>query len=249
MNDNRNMVLAIVLSALVLIGWSLISDRLLPTAAPQSQTVENGKVKPVPLPGADPTADGPVVARNRAEVLAEAPRVRIETPRLKGSINLRGARIDDLVLAEQLQSIGRESPPIRLLSPAGAETPYFAGFGWTGEGVEAPGADAIWSASSNRLAPGQPVTLSWTSPQGLRFEQSISVDDQFMFTVQQRVANPTAGAVAVRPYGLISRAKESADPDGWTMHVGPIGYFNGAANYDVNWDTLDEAGSLSLIHI
>ena len=116
MNDNRNMLLAIVLSALVLIGWSLLSDRFLPTAGPQTQQVENGKVTPAP----QPTADAPKAIRNRAVVLAESPRVRIDTPSLEGSINLKGARFDDLVLVSERETIAKNSPPVRLLSPAGS---------------------------------------------------------------------------------------------------------------------------------
>ncbi len=243
MNDNRNMVLAIVLSALVLIGWSLISDSLLPTAGPQTQRVENGKVEPVPQPQADPAADRPAALRKLSTVLAEGPRVRIDTPSLKGSINLKGARIDDLALVRERETIGRDSPPVRLLSPAGAPRAYFASFGWIGEGVQAPLADAQWTASAPLLRPGQPVTLTWTSPQGLRFQQIFSVDENYLFTVRQRVANATSSAVAVKPYGLISRANKSPDADGWTMHVGPIGFLAGSANYDVDWDTLDDAPS------
>ncbi|HEU4704594.1 MAG TPA: membrane protein insertase YidC, partial [Sphingomicrobium sp.] len=241
MNDNKNMILAIVLSALVLLGWSLISDRVLPTAGPQTVRVENGKARPLPQPQADPAADRPQALRNRAVVLASTPRVRIETPALQGSINLKGARIDDLVLIREREGIAKDSPPVRLLSPAGAPAGYFASFGWTGEGTEAPGADTVWTPSAQLLAPGRPVTLSWTSPSGLRFEQTIAVDDNYLFTVRQRVANPSPHAVAVRPYGLISRANPSPDPDGWTMHVGPIGFLGGAANYDVDWDTLDDS--------
>jgi YidC/Oxa1 family membrane protein insertase len=85
--------------------------------------------------------------------------------------------------------------------------------------------------------------LSWTSPSGQRFEQTVAVDDDYLFTVQQRITNAGANTVAVRPYGLISRATKSPDPDGWTMHVGPIAFLNGAANYNINWKTLDEAGA------
>jgi YidC/Oxa1 family membrane protein insertase len=240
-NDNRNMILAVVLSALVLIGWTFASDRLFPTSAPQTQKVVNGKVKPVPQPQADPTADKPVALRSRRQVLAETPRVRIETPSLAGSINLKGARIDDLVLLDQRQSISEDSPPIRLLSPAGAPGAYFTSFGWVGEGVQGPPADALWAASAPVLKPGQPVTLSWTSPQGIRFQQQIAVDQDYLFTVRQSVANASGSAVVVRPYGLISRANKSPDPNGWTMHVGPIAFLGGAANYDIDWKTLDEA--------
>src|SRR5919112_880130 len=108
-----------------------------------------------------------------AIVLSATPRVRIETHALQGSINLKGARIDDLVLLRERQSIAADSPPVRLLSPAGAPAAFFAGFGWTGEGVAAPGPDAVWTPSAPVLSPGRPVTLSWTSPQGLRFEQVV----------------------------------------------------------------------------
>ena len=240
MNDNKNMLLAIALSALVLIGWSLLSDQFFPTAGPQTQQVENGKVKPVPQPQAAPAADSPGAVRKREVVLAETPRVRIETPSLKGSINLKGARIDDLVLVEQRETIAKDSPPVRLLSPAGAPLAYFAQFGWTGQGVAVPDANSIWTASAPVLSPGKPVTLSWTNPTGQRFEQIVSVDDDFLFTVKQRVVNGGSGAVALRGYGLASRAAKSHDPSSWTNHVGPISYLGGKADYDVDWDTLDE---------
>ena len=101
MNDNRNMLLAIALSALVLIGWSLLSDRFFPTSGPQTQQVENGKVKPAPQPEAAPATAAPQPIRDRAVVLAETPRVKIDTPRLQGSINLKGGRIDDVPLAHR----------------------------------------------------------------------------------------------------------------------------------------------------
>jgi YidC/Oxa1 family membrane protein insertase len=239
-NDNRNMLLAIVLSAFVLIGWSLLSDKFFPTAGPQTQRVENGKVHPVPQPQASPAAETPTAIRDRAVVLTETPRVRIQTPSLAGSINLKGARFDDLVLLTQRETIAKNSPPVRLLSPAGAKDSYFAQFGWTGEGVAAPDANSVWTASAPILAPGKPITLSWTNPTGQRFEQTVSVDDGYLFTVKQRVVNGGADAVALRSYGLASRADKSKDPSTWTNHVGPISYLGDKAEYDVDWKTLDE---------
>jgi YidC/Oxa1 family membrane protein insertase len=238
-SDNRNMILAIVLSALVLIGWSVLSEWFLPTATPQTQKVENGEVKPVPQPQASPVERAPQTVRARDQVLADSPRVQIRTPSLSGSINLTGARIDDLVLLKERQTISKDSPPVRLLSPAGAPGAYFASFGWTGEGIEVPGPDARWTASSQMLQPGQPVTLSWSNPSGQTFVITIAVDQNYLFTVRQRVENRGSGAVAVRPYGLISRADKSPDPDYWTVHVGPITVMNGAADYDVDWDSLE----------
>jgi YidC/Oxa1 family membrane protein insertase len=235
------MILAIVLSAFVLIGWSFLSERFLPTANPPATKVVKGKTVPVAQPQADPAADAPAAVRDRAVVIAESPRVAIETPRLRGSINLRGARIDDLVLTTEREGIAKDSPPIRLLSPAGARDAYFAGFGWTGEGLAAPGPDTVWTASSTRLTPSAPVTLTAQNGRGQRFDIRLAVDDGYMFTVTQRVANGSAGAVAARPYAVVSRSRASPDPDSWTMHVGPVGVFNGAANYE--WDYGDFAGN------
>ena len=240
MNENRNMLLAIALSALVLIGWSLLSNKFFPTSGPQTQQVDNGKVKPAPQPEAAPAPTAPQAIRESSVVLAETPRVRIDTPRLQGSINLKGARIDDLVLVQQRTAIDPNSPAVRLLSPAGTQESYFAQFGWTGQGVAVPDANSVWTASAPTLEPGKPVTLSWSNPTGQRFEQTISVDDGYMFTIKQRVVNGGTGAVGLRAFGLTNRANKSADATTWTSHVGPISYLGGVADYDVDWDTLDE---------
>ncbi|WP_294121174.1 membrane protein insertase YidC [Sphingomonas sp.] len=240
MNDNRNMLLAIVLSALVLLGWGLLSEKFFPTPQPPAHQVESGKTKPAAQPAAIPGTPAPQTLRERPVVLAEAPRVRIETPSLEGSINLKGARFDDLVLVKQRETIKKDSPPVRLLSPAGTKDSYFAQFGWSGEGIATPDANSVWAASAPTLAPGKPVTLSWTNPTGQRFEQVIAVDDGYLFTVRQRVVNAGTSAVAVRTYGLTSRSDKSKDPSTWTNHVGPISYLGGKAEYDVKWETLDE---------
>nr|WP_295370629.1 membrane protein insertase YidC [uncultured Sphingosinicella sp.] len=242
MSDQRNMILAIVLSAIVLFGWSFLSERYFPTANEPSTKVVEGKQVALPKPGADPTADSPRALRDRRMVIAETPRVAIDTPSLSGSINLRGARVDDLVLKRHTESLTANSPPVRLLSPAGARDAYFAGFGWTGEGLALPGPDTVWRASGTRLAPGAPVTLSWDNGQGQRFAIQLAVDSNYMFTARQSVANSGAGTVAVRPYSLVSRANASPDPDSWTVHIGPVGVFNGAADYDTDYPDLVEAG-------
>jgi YidC/Oxa1 family membrane protein insertase len=238
-NDNRNMLLAIVLSALVLLGWGLLSEKFFPTP-PQIQQVENGKVKPAPATSASPAAQAPQTIRERSVVLAETQRVRIETPRLKGSINLKGARIDDLLLAGELETLDKNSQPVRLLSPAGTKDGYFAQFGWAGQGVATPDANSVWTASAPVLTPGKPVTLSWANATGQRFELIVSADDGYLFNVKQRVVNQGSGTVGLQGYGLLSRAEKSADLDGWTMHVGPMTLLDGVADYEVNYSTLDE---------
>ncbi len=242
MDNQRNMILAIVLSAIVLFGWTALADRFFPVAKPAVTTIQGGRETVVPNPGADPAADGPQAVRDRAVVLKEAPRVTIDTPRLAGSINLKGARIDDLVLKTYKETIAKNSPPIRLLSPGGAADSYYAGFGWTGDGVEAPGPNSLWTANATALTPATPVTLAWSNVRGLRFETVISVDADYMFTIVQKVSNAGVGAVSARPYALVTRNGVSKDVSSWTNHTGPIGVFNNSANYKINFKDLDESG-------
>ena len=240
------MILAIVLSALVLIGWTALSERYFPQPKPAPAASKTAS------PAAPSVAPKPVI-RDVKAVLAEGGRVAIETPSLKGSINLRGAQIDDLVLPKYGETIDKKSPPVRLLSPSGAKDAYYAGFGWIGEGATVPGPDTVWTADTTKLTPQTPVTLSWDNGQGQAFRIKIAIDDKYMFTVEQSVTNSGAGAVGVRSYSFVSRVKgahsggsmlaPTKDRDSWTMHVGPIGVFNGAANYDIDYDDVDAAGA------
>ncbi|SFP51112.1 membrane protein insertase YidC [Sphingomonas rubra] len=238
-NDRQNFVLFAVIAALILFGWPLVQNRFFPTANPPATKIVDGKQVPLPKPGADPTADTPAAIRDRQVVLAETPRVRIETPTMRGSINLRGPRIDDLVLVDYKETVAKDSAPIRLLSPAGAPDAYFAGFGWRADGLATPPAGTVWSASSPVLAPGRPVTLDATGANGQRFRIQLSVDDGYMFTVRQTVLNAGDRAVPVAPYGFVNRAGVSKDPDSWTIHTGPMSVNNGAAHYGPNFEDLD----------
>ena len=243
MDNNRNMILAIVLSALVLFGWSALSDRFLPTANPPVTKVVDGKSVPVTVPGDIPASNAPAAMRDRALVLADSPRVAINTPALQGSINLKGARIDDLTLTKYRETIAKNSPPIRLLSPGGAKDSQFAGFGWTGQNIALPGPDTVWTASATALTPATPVTLGWDNGQGQRFEIAFAIDAHYMFTVTQKVSNAAAGPIAAQPFGFVSRQGVSKDPSSWTIHTGPMAVFNGAANYGIDFDDLDTAGN------
>jgi YidC/Oxa1 family membrane protein insertase len=243
-NDNKNLILAVVLSALVLLGWTWAANKYFPTANPQSTKIEAGKQQPAPQPSAPPAdASSPKVLKSISAAIGSSPRVAIRTPSLQGSINLKGAQIDDLLLVNEKQTLAKDSPPVRLLSPLGAPHAYIAEFGWSGQGAQVPGLDTVWTADSQQLVPGQPVTLSTQMPDGTRYQLKIAVDDGFLFTVQQSVLNSSGQPITVRPIGLVSRSGESADKSTWTNHVGPIGVFDGKANYDVNWKDLDKNGS------
>jgi len=245
-NENKNLILAVVLSALVLLGWSFLSDKFVPANPPPK--VENGKVVPAnqPQPQAQnqaqnaPVASGPTQLRPRSAVLGQAPRVRIDTPALRGSINLKGARIDDLWMLKHHVTYKDSSSPVALLNPQGSSAASFVGFSWNGP--NAPNAETVWQASSPVLTPGRPVTLSWNSPNGLTYQLIVSVDDLYLFTVDQRVTNATNQPVQVQPYSYASRAGRSADMSSWTVHVGPMRVRDGKAFYDVDWNVIREAG-------
>jgi YidC/Oxa1 family membrane protein insertase len=241
-NDNKNIILAVVLSMIVLLGWSWLSERYFPTANPPATKIEDGRSVPTPQPQASAVPNAPGAMRERAAVLRESPRVAIRTPRLAGSINLKGARIDDLVLTQERETIAADSPPVRLFSPTGAGGAYYAGFGWAGQGVALPGPDTVWQASGTSLSPGSPVTLSWNNGQGQVFQIKLAVDDSYLFSVEQHVVNRGAGAVAVRPFSLVNRAGASRDVDSWTSHVGPMGVFGGNADYGNDYDDIATDG-------
>ncbi len=248
MENQRNFFLAIVLSAAVLFGWSAISNTYFPAPKPPISKPVAGAPAPVVSVSAPGTgAPAPVAAapakQDRAKVLAASARVAIRTPQLEGSINLTGARIDDLILPRFRETTHKESPPIRLLSPSGAADAYYAGFGWTGDGLSAPGPATVWTADAAILTPATPVTLRWTNATGQNFALKFSVDANYLFTVEQSVANAGTAPVAARSYAFVGRDGKSKDQDVWTAHVGPLGVFNGAANYGVNWASLDTAGA------
>ncbi len=221
--DVKNIVLAVVLSTMVLLGWTVVADRFFPTEAPTpvaSSAAPAGAPAPAALQGAAPAIAGPGAILGRDVALAASPRVAIDTPRLKGSINLTGARFDDLVLPSYRQTNDKASPPVRLFSPSRTADAQFAQFGWVG--ALAPPATAVWTADRPTLTSATPVTLSTTAPSGLVFRQKISVDKDFLFTVEQSVENPGAAPVVLQPFGLVSRRGEAAAAE-TNVHVGPIG--------------------------
>jgi YidC/Oxa1 family membrane protein insertase len=240
-DDKQNFILFAVIAALILFGWPYLQGRFFPAANPPVTKMVDGKAKVVPNPSADPAADAPSAMRDRNVVLGETPRIRIETPTMRGSINLKGARIDDLTLTTYKETIAKDSQPIRLLSPSGGPDAYFAGFGWRDDGLKPPSADTIWVASGNVLAPGKPVTLAAANMNGQSFRIQLSVDDGYMFSVRQTVANNGTAPVPVATYGLVNRNGVFKDPDTWTVQIGPMSVHNGGADYGTNFSTVDEA--------
>ena len=233
--DRRNFILFAVVAAVILFGWQFAIHRFMPANPPATKVVD-GRSQPVANPAADPTADGPAATRSRDVVLRETPRVRIDTPALSGSINLRGASIDDLVLKRHGETIERNAAPIRLFSPAGAPQAYFAQLGWQG----GPDKNAVWRTNATTLSPGKPVTLDTATPDGGRYRLEIAVDNDYLFTVKQIAGNAGAAPIQLAPYGYINRSGVSKDPTSWQQHTGPMSVHNGGADYKLSFSDLDK---------
>ena len=206
-NNNRNTIIFVVSAVLILIAYQfLVVDpatkrRNADMVRQKAATVETQK------PGVLPSATPGTVVVSREQAAAASARAPIVTPALSGSVSLRGARIDDLFLKNYRQTVDKTSPPVELLRPEGSRYAYFAEFGWTGANLPGlPTADTVWQlVEGSTLAPGQPLTLRTSTGQGLTFTRKIEVDDRFMFTVTDTVANTGTGSVTLAPYGSVQR--------------------------------------------
>src|SRR5271166_6943552 len=220
--DTRNLFLAIALSVLVMAAWQYFyagplyqrEHQAQLQAQPQAQSQSDLVAKSEPVspaqaggsaPGA-PAAPGAAATETVGEALAVEQRVAIDTPSDGGSIDLKGGKIDDIILKDYRETIDPKSPNIRLFSPPGAPNAYWAETGFvSASGAKAPNLDTAWSADRKTLTVEQPVTLTWDNGAGLVFKRVIAVDDKYMFTITDSIANSSAAPAAVQPFGLILR--------------------------------------------
>ncbi len=255
MNEQRNFILAIVLTAVILLGWQFLMPSHPPTSPGPQHTAQapNATAPSATTPGATgpapsaPQAPGgaptPTVssAEARAEAIAATPRVTINTPSLHGSISLLGGRLDDLALVRYHETPNAKSPDITLLSPATGPGAYYAEFGWVpGEAkLPVPAPDSRWTAGGGELTPDHPVTLTWDNGQGLRFSRTYAVDDNYMFTITQKVENTGGTPVTLFPYGLVARWGTPATQSTYILHEGPLGVLDGTLK-ETKYKTLHE---------
>ena len=228
MDNQRNLFLAIALSVAILIGFQLWSSHNAPPPAPAPAPAGQAAA-PAGAPAAVPAVAGGTQAAPRAQVLGRTPRVAIATPRLKGSINLVGGRIDDLTLVGYRETVDPKSPEVVLLEPDGAEHPYFVQSGWIAAdaAVKVPGPDTRWTASPGVLTPDHPVDLVWDNGAGLKFTRRIAVDTDYMFTVTDSVTNAGRAPVTLYPYSLASRSGPPPVSTTYLLHEGPIAVADG----------------------
>ena len=267
MIENKNYLFAILLSVLVIFGWqyfvagprmdaerqrqAALTQAAAPAApvpaagAPAPAAPVAGVPTPAPTQAAAPLGNGVVsTALTRDQALAQHPRIKIETPTLDGSIDLVGARLDDVAFRKYRETIDPKSSEIVLLSPSGAENAYFADFGFlsdAGAPMKMPGQDTRWTQKGDgALTPSHPVVLEWDNGEGIVFERTIAVDDHYMFTVSDKVKNTGARGTTLYPYSALSRFGTPTTSGYYILHEGAIGVFGDDGLKEINYKDLKD---------
>jgi len=263
MTDNRNTIIAVILSGLVLIAWQYfynvpqmekqraaqqaqaeLQKSQSPSQASPSQASPSSPPPPAgSAPSAVPTAAAPA-AIGRDSAIAATARVKIDTPRLSGSISLKGARIDDLSLVQYRETVNPASPAIVLYSPSGTANPYYAEFGWvasSGSTVRLPDQNTIWQQESiGALTPTSPAVLKYDNGEGLTFRRTIAVDDHYLFTIKDEVSNVGNAPVTLYPFALISRHGTPPVSGYYILHEGLIGYLGEKGLQEYTYKKIDD---------
>jgi YidC/Oxa1 family membrane protein insertase len=260
--DQRNLIIAVVLSIAVMLGWQFFyagpqmkvqQERAQRERLEAQKAAEAGKSAETPAGTQAPAATAPsqgvqaALAATRDEALGRATRLPIDTPSLKGSISLKGGLIDDVVLKNYHETVDPKSPNVVLFSPPGSPSAYFAEYGWQGGAKSSqhmvPDSDTVWTASgAQSLTPSTPVTLTWDNGQGLLFRRTLSIDDKYMFTITDEVENKTSGDVALAPYARLYRFGKPHTLGYAVIHEGLIGVPGDAGLQEITYAHAIEDG-------
>lgn len=247
--DNRNLLLAVVLSGLLILGWDIGLRYFYPEAAMSSQTSPKAATAATKDAAGAKGAGGlgAEAAARKVDLktaLTSGNRVVIDTPRLSGSINLVGARIDDITLKDYRETVKKDSGPVRLFAPEGTTFPYFAEFGFIANGARQASSE-VWQADGAKLTPATPVTLTRTDASGITYRIRFAVDANYMITASQSVSNGGAAAAIIQPFALIKRTSANATIDQYASHSGPVGVFADTLYDPHSYDELAELGGES----
>jgi len=182
----------------------------------------------------------------RSEAIDATKRVEIENENITGSINLTGARIDDLLLSQYMAEVGGDKP-VQLLNPTQSDHGYFSEFGWISKdpSLTLPSKTTKWRANNSKIGANDDVSLSWNNSKGLSFKQNIALDDKYMFTVNQSVRNNTGKDITLYPFAKIGRVGLPPELTGaFILHEGPIGYINDEL-YEVDYSDIADGDTES----
>ena len=259
MNNNRNFFLTIALSVAILTLWQVFyvspriesqreEARIEEQRAAEKQAAEPASGTPATggqIPGASgvPGQGGAAAPMGRDQALASSGRIRIDTPRVSGSINLTGGRLDDLKLKDYRVTVDKDSPNIELLNPSALPNGQYAELGYVGtaETGAVPGPDTVWTVEGEPvLTPSTPVTLTFTNERGLTFRRTIAVDQDYLFTVTDEIANAGTAPVSLQNYGRVTRFDRPQHASAWVIHEGLIGVTGEEGLQEISYDTIED---------
>ncbi|HUH49639.1 MAG TPA: membrane protein insertase YidC, partial [Mycoplana sp.] len=253
MENNRNYFVAIALSVLILIAWQFlyVNPKIERERTVAEMQAEQDKAKPdAGATAGSATTTSPsgaavpgATVESREAAVTASPRVAIETDALLGSINLTGARFDDLKLREFHETVDRTSPIITLLSPAETEHGYFAEVGYVGNDTigQVPGPQTVWTQEgTGKLTVATPVTLTYTNDKGIKFVRTVSVDEHYLFQVTDSIENTTGAPVSLSSYGRITRFSKPTTPSIYVLHEGFISYLGELGLHEVTYSNAEE---------
>ena len=230
--DQKRLLAAIALSVGILLIFDVYSRMNAPPAPPPAVTQQQGAPAAVPAPALPATPGAGPTAVTAAPPAVAAATVALANGRVEGRISARGLMLDQLVLKDYRETVERDSPLVRLLAPRGIPEGYFAQWGWTAaDGRTAvPGNDTDWTVTGGPLSASTPVTFTWDNGQGQVFEAQVSLDDNYMFQVRQRVTNRGTDAVTLLPWARIRRERTPQVAGFFILHEGFIAVQDGRLN-------------------
>ena len=225
--DTKNVIAAISLSAAVIILYGLFFAPP-PPDPKQIQSKENTTIETTTTdaPSLDQNEETLKISRNEALKVNE--RILFENDNIKGSISLTGSTIDNLEFKKFKETLN-EDGNVTLLNPSKVQNGYYVETGWatTNKNIDVPNAKSIWKIEgNNKLTPNSPIKLIWSNDQNIKFEKKISIDNQYLFTVNQTIINNSEKTYNFYPYGQIIRNEIPEITNFFILHEGPLGVFN-----------------------
>lgn len=242
MSENKNLVLAISLSLSILFGFQYFYEGNKKVRDSSIETSKN-TTQAVAAPSAEPSTLSLPLSRD--EALTQSSRILIRTSKVRGSINLVGAKLDDLSLVTYHEKPDPQSPEIILLTPHQIKDGYFIEFGWQGTALKLPNANTVWEvdASNRELTPTRPVKLTWNNEEGLKFERLITIDENYLFTIVDKVTNNTLDNVQLKAYSQITRINKPKTSGYYILHEGALGVFDNRLK-EIDYDKLLKENTL-----
>ena len=239
MGDQKNLLLAILASLVVLLGFQLLFPA---KEVPKTESTQeiNDSIAPAPeIIGEIP--------KDRYEIINETSRVNIDNDYINGSITLTGARIDDIILKKYRVDLSTKSQNVKFFSPKGSDDAYFTEYGWVtnnNKDINLPNANTIWKSNKSLISKDSPVILTWDNGNGLIFKRTINLDNEYMFNIEQTVINNTSEEIILYPYGLIYRSGYPKLSGLFILHEGPIGVFNDTLQ-EIDYDDLEDDNKIT----